>query len=108
MNGAWMLLQGLLFAAVVAGMVYHGLSAWCTAAVLRRRASAHTNAPPISILKPLRGADVEAAASFASFCRQEYSEFELVFGVLEADDPALPVVEALRQEYPAVPVQVVV
>jgi ceramide glucosyltransferase len=63
--------------------------------------------PPVSILKPLHGAEPELEANLESFFRQSYPGFELIFGCREASDPALEVVERLRQRYPQVAVQVV-
>src|SRR5216683_8023682 len=57
-------------------------------------------APPVSILKPLRGTDPEIYESFRSHCLQEYPEFELIFGVSDAQDPAVPLVEELQREFP--------
>lgn len=56
--------------------------------------------PPISILKPVRGVDREAYENFASMCRLDYPEYEIVFGISEADDPAISLVERLRREFP--------
>ena len=64
--------------------------------------------PPVSILKPLRGVDAGALESFRTFCRQDYPDFEVVFGVAEATDPAVEVVERLRGEFPAIPIRLVV
>jgi ceramide glucosyltransferase len=57
--------------------------------------------PPVSILKPLKGVDTEIWESFASHCEQRYPEFEIIFGVSDANDPACDVVRKLQANFPA-------
>src|SRR5882762_5052815 len=63
---------------------------------------------PISILKPLSGAEDQLEQNLRTFFTQQYHPYEILFAVRRADDPTVAVVEKLRQEYPAIPVRLIV
>src|ERR1035437_2285901 len=64
-------------------------------------------APPVSILRSLKGLDPHMYAAFRSHCLLDYPEYEVLFGVSDADDPALALVEKLREEFPQAKLRVV-
>jgi ceramide glucosyltransferase len=56
---------------------------------------------PVTILKPLHGAEPELYANLASFCRQDYpASTQVVFGLADAADPAVAVVRRLMADFP--------
>ncbi len=56
--------------------------------------------PPISNIKPIRGLDPDAYENFATLCRQDYPEYELLFCISPEDESVLPVLEKLKRDFP--------
>jgi len=98
-----MLLDGLavlLLMASLVGSVYAGLALWA----VRRFAAAQFEPleagarPPVTILKPLHGAEPRLAGNLRTFCIQAYPEVQVVFGVRRGDDPAVTIAQDLQNE----------
>jgi ceramide glucosyltransferase len=56
--------------------------------------------PPVTVLKPLHGAEPRLYENLASFCRQTHPQFQIVFGVRRSDDPAIEIVRQLQADFP--------
>ena len=93
----------------VATFVYV-LAATLSTALRRPRAATRLNdaSPPISLLKPLHGAEPNLYRNLRSFCTQRYPDYQILFGVQHPDDPAVKVAERLRDEFPLLDIQIVV
>ncbi len=56
--------------------------------------------PPVTILKPVCGLEKNLRENLRSACDQDYPEFQVIFSVQDPRDPALPILEEIRREYP--------
>jgi ceramide glucosyltransferase len=59
-------------------------------------------------LKPLAGDDLGLEENLRSFFEQDYPDFEILFAVRRADDPAVAVAERVRARYPLVASRLIV
>ncbi|WP_245939841.1 bacteriohopanetetrol glucosamine biosynthesis glycosyltransferase HpnI [Stenomitos frigidus] len=64
--------------------------------------------PPVSILKPLCGLDRNTYENLASFCRQDYPTYQIIFGIQDLSDPAVAVAKQIMRDFPAIDIDLVV
>lgn len=97
----WAMIRDALLALALAPLAYYVCSIFAALRFFRTRPSTPLDFfPPVSILKPIRGLDRETYQNFASFCRQDYPEFEVLFCVSDRDDQAIPVIERMIEDFP--------
>jgi ceramide glucosyltransferase len=93
-----------LLAVAALPLVYYLLAIYCLADYLAASRKSSTSrarfTPAVSILKPVRGVDRGAYENFASFCRLDYPNYEIVFAVAEAEDPVVPLIQRLQRDFP--------
>lgn len=100
-------IEGFTALLTLAGLIYMLLALWSARAFVRslarRRGQDQESAPPVSVLKPLKGVDARMAAGLVSHCEQIYGGgFEIIFGVSELSDPAVDEVQRLQLAYPGI------
>jgi ceramide glucosyltransferase len=90
----------LLLCVLLVSLAYSVLAFLLVVSYRRAREPTRTFTPPATLLKPLCGFEPGLLERLRSFCEQDYPDYQIVFGVRAADDPAVPVIERLRLEYP--------
>jgi ceramide glucosyltransferase len=104
-----MILRAALLVLPLAACLYILAGAVLVGRYAARRPHRATAFPPVSILKPLHGAEPGLFENLASFCAQDYpGRVQLVFGVADPGDPAAAVVEQLRHAFPGAMLDLVV
>lgn len=86
--------SGVLTALAILGVGYYIASTICLYASFRGKTQAESSdfQPTVSILKPVCGVDRQAEANFASYMKQDYPDYEVIFGTLGTTDPAIDVI----------------
>jgi ceramide glucosyltransferase len=100
----WLLVAALW----VVSWTYVGAALLAALRFARREIAAPLDGPPVSVLKPLRGAEPGLAENLRSFADQDYPEFQIVLGVRDRTDAALPVARALIAARPQRDIKLVV
>jgi ceramide glucosyltransferase len=101
LTGTALTLLAMLYAC--AALLCRGRLA-CTAAGTGRPGTV----TPVTVLKPLCGAEPRLEENLAGLCTQTHPHYELVFGVRDPFDPAAAVVDRLAQRFPRVAMRLVV
>jgi ceramide glucosyltransferase len=105
----WTLFRDALLLLALAPLAYYALAIFAAKRFFHGGVTYPRNfAPPVSILKPIRGLDRETYENYASFCRQDYPEFEILFCVTDEQDPAIPVIEQIIRDFPGRPIRLLI
>jgi ceramide glucosyltransferase len=83
-----------------AGAAYLALALVALARFSKRRVPKPGATPSITVLKPIYGTEPGLYESLATFCDQDYPDFEIVFCMHDAADDAAPVVARIVDNFP--------
>ncbi|HBG05986.1 MAG: ceramide glucosyltransferase [Geobacteraceae bacterium GWC2_58_44] len=103
-----MLRQIIPFLMTAPALAYAGITLYCARSFFAKAPPTPDFTPPVSILKPVKGVDGDSFENFASFCRQDYPQFQIVFAAASAADPVIAVIEEVMAAYPGVDITLVV
>ncbi|HVZ70490.1 MAG TPA: bacteriohopanetetrol glucosamine biosynthesis glycosyltransferase HpnI [Rhizomicrobium sp.] len=99
------------FAAVLGlfGAIYALIASAAAARALKSPAAEPTSFPSVTLLKPLHSDEPMLAENLESFFAQDYpAPVQIVFGVQNAADPAIPVVRKLQARHPDLDMDLVI
>jgi ceramide glucosyltransferase len=95
----------IAYALALGSFAYFGVALYAAWRFFERGAPvgavSDNSAPPLSVLKPIYGLDRQTYENYASFCTQDYSDYEILFCVSDDRDPAIDVIEKLIDDFPA-------
>jgi ceramide glucosyltransferase len=96
-------LLGLLTSSAFTGLVIAGLWRF----VARRHGVKAVFFPPVSLFKPLHGAEPNLEAHLETFFHQDYPEYEIIFGARTSADGGLQAARRAAARHPHIPVKFV-
>jgi cellulose synthase/poly-beta-1,6-N-acetylglucosamine synthase-like glycosyltransferase len=104
------LLQILVLVGLIASAVFYLIELHSAAQFFRpRRLVASPYRPAVTVLKPLKGLDIELYENLTTLCQQRYSApLQLLFGVADPHDPAIGAVRQLQREFPRLDIELVI
>jgi ceramide glucosyltransferase len=91
-----------ILALAAAPLVYYALATLAAVRFFRRERARKWPEflPSVSVLKPVRGVDFGSYDNFASFCCQDYPDYEILFAVNDEADAAVPLIRRLTGAFP--------
>jgi len=107
-----MLTMLVLIVTTLGGIAYYGIAIYAArkhylSCNKQKPLVSGISLPPISLLKPLRGADADLGFCLETFFVQDYPAYEILFAVRQADDPAVAVVRNLMSRHPQIAARLV-
>jgi ceramide glucosyltransferase len=90
----------LLALAGVVGLIYQFVSALAVRRFMAKPVAPPKRRPPVTVLKPLCGADPGLEAHLTALLRQGYPDLQVICGVADEADPAVTVVRRVMERFP--------
>ncbi len=98
----------LVTAAITLAGFVQAAAGWLAVRRFRTAIPVAGRRPAVTVLKPLHGDEPLLEEALATFCAQNYPHFQIVFGVQDFSDSAIPVVRRLQARFPQVDMELVI
>jgi len=101
-------IAALLGVCAVLGLLYQAAATWAVHRFMAGMVTPPLRRPPVTVLKPLCGADPALEAHLVGLLRQGYPDLQVICGVAAEDDTAIPVVRRVMAQFPKADISLVV
>ena len=99
---------GLVASTVFLGLVIAGAVRWHRRGIRGQKSEVeHRNWPGVTLLKPVHGMEPRLRENLESFFRQDYPQYEIIFGARDENDAAIRLAREIAAEHPTIPVTLV-
>ena len=109
------ILVGLAVFGLVTSSVFAGMVLWAVPGYLRERRTAEAAltarpgfTPPLTLFKPVHGAEPGLEAHLATFFQQDYPEYEILFCARSVEDAGLAAARRVALKFPHIPAKFLV
>ncbi|MEB3292080.1 MAG: glycosyltransferase [Synechococcales bacterium] len=93
--------QGIVLFLILSAQAFYLACIWQTLRFFRQPQPRSAMMPSdVSILVPICGLDEGAWENWTSLCHQQCDRYEILFGVVDPCDPAVPILQKLHSTYP--------
>ena len=99
---------GLVASTVFLGLVIAGAVRWHRRGIRGQKSEVENrNWPGVTLLKPVHGMEPRLRENLESFFRQDYPQYEIIFGARDENDAAIRLAREIAAEHPTIPVKLV-
>ena len=106
----WYVLLAIAVFGLITSTVFTGMTLAAVPRYLRERRAAEAElrtgprfTPPLTLMKPMHGAEPDLEQHLASFFEQDYPAFEILFCARQLDDAGLEIARRVAARYPQIP-----
>lgn len=103
-----LVIQILLLLCVLGGLGYYAVAIYAASRFFKLAQPEGNEFPPITLLKPVCGLDPDGEVNLLSFCQQDYPSYQIIFAVRDRQDPIIPLIKTLIEQFPSLDIDLVV